>query len=58
MSHLPRANTLQRLACAAVAAMITSVIGYSIDALARHCEEAGERLANAQPALVAYAAKR
>jgi hypothetical protein len=57
MNTLQRPNMLSRLACAAGALMTTAVIGVAIHALARSYETAGERLATAQPAVVALAAK-
>jgi hypothetical protein len=58
MNHPQRTSTLLRLACATAAMMMTSLICLSIHALARHYEATGNRLATAQPALVAFAAKR
>jgi hypothetical protein len=57
MNHPQRTNTLSRLTCAAAAMVTTTVIGLSIHALARNYEASGERLAAAQPALVALAVK-
>jgi hypothetical protein len=58
MTPTPRANPLLRLTCAAGAALTTAVIGLSIQALARHYDEAAEALAAAQPVVVAWAQPR
>ena len=57
MNALQHTNTLSRLACAAGAMLTTTVIGVAIHALASMYEVNGERLATAQPAMVALAAK-
>jgi hypothetical protein len=57
MNHPQRTNTLPRLACAAAAMVTTTVIGVAIHALARSYEANGERLAAAQPTVVALTAK-
>jgi hypothetical protein len=58
MTHMPRTHALLRLTCAAGAALITAVIGLSIQVLARHYDEPAAVLAAAQPAVVAQAQPR
>lgn len=57
MSHPQRAKTLLRLVCAAAAIATTTVIGLSMHALARNYEAPAEKLATAQPTVLALAAK-
>ena len=58
MTPMPRTRALLRLTCAAGAALTTAVIGLSIQALARHYDEAAEALATAHPVVVAQAQPR